>query len=77
VARGSHSLFLCGNDKDAKNKVAHFLADNFYWKGDQLIDLGDITAARVVEGVVPLWVQLWQTLGTPMFNFRVVRQGVA
>jgi len=73
VAKGEHTLFLCGNDKDSKNKVAHFLADNFYWKGDQLIDLGGISAARVVEGLVPLWVQLWQTLGTPMFNFRVVQ----
>jgi predicted dinucleotide-binding enzyme len=73
VGRGAHTLFLCGNDKDAKNKVAHFLADNFYWKGDHLIDLGPITAARVVEGFVPLWVQLYQTLGTPMFSLRVVR----
>jgi len=73
VAKGEHTLFLCGNDKDAKNKVAHFLADNFYWKGDHLIDLGGIAASRVVEGLVPLWVQLWQSLGTPMFNFRVVQ----
>jgi 8-hydroxy-5-deazaflavin:NADPH oxidoreductase len=73
VGRGAHSLFLCGNDKDAKNKVAHFLADNFYWKGDQFIDLGPITASRVVEAFVPLSVQMWQALGTPMFNFRVVR----
>ena len=73
VGRGAHGLFLCGNDKDAKNKVAHFLADNFYWKGDHFIDLGPITASRVVEGLVPLWVQTWQALGTPMFNFRVVR----
>jgi predicted dinucleotide-binding enzyme len=73
VARGAHSLFLSGNDKDAKNKVAHFLTDNFYWKGDYLVDLGDITSARVAESIVPLWVQLWQALGTPMFNFRVVK----
>jgi predicted dinucleotide-binding enzyme len=73
VARGSHTLFLSGNDADSKNKVAHFLSDNFYWKGDQFIDLGGIASARVVEGLVPLWVQLWQALGTPMFNFRVVR----
>jgi predicted dinucleotide-binding enzyme len=73
VARGSHTLFLSGNDADAKNKVAHFLADAFYWKGDQLIDLGGIQSARVTEGLLPLWVQLWQTLGTPMFNFKVVR----
>ena len=73
VSRGDHSLFLSGNDADAKNKVAHFISDNFYWRGDQLIDLGGIQSARVVEGLVPLWVQLWQTLGTPMFNFKVVR----
>jgi predicted dinucleotide-binding enzyme len=73
VARGSSTLFLSGNNPDAKNKVAHFLTDNFYWKGDYLIDLGDITSARVAEGLVPLWVQLWQALGTPMFNFRVVK----
>lgn len=73
VARGASSLFLSGNNKDAKNKVAHFLSDNFYWKGDYLVDLGDISTARVAEGLVPLWVQLWQALGTPMFNFRVVQ----
>ena len=73
AGRGSHTLFLSGNDKDAKNKVAHFLADAFYWKGDGLIDLGDITTARLVEAMLPLWVQLWQTLGTSLFNFKVVR----
>jgi len=73
VARGASTLFLSGNNQDAKNKVAHFLTDNFYWKGDYLVDLGDITSARVAEALVPLWVQLWQALGTPMFNFRVVK----
>ncbi len=73
VARGGHTLFLSGNDAAAKNQVAHFLTDNFYWKGEHLIDLGGIASARVTEGLMPLWVQLWQTLGTPMFNFRLVR----
>ena len=73
VARGAHTLFISGNDANAKNKVAHFLNDAFYWKGDQLIDLGGIASARVTEGLMPLWVQLWQTLGTSLFNFRVVR----
>jgi len=73
VAKGSHTLFLSGNDADAKNKVAHFLSDAFYWKGDQMIDLGGIASARVTEGMMPLWIQLWQTLGTPLFNFKVVR----
>lgn len=73
VGRGDHTIFLSGNDNDAKNKVAHFLADNFNWKGDHLVDLGPISSARVAEGIVPLWVQLWQSLGTPLFNFRVVK----
>lgn len=73
VARGAHTLFMSGNDANAKNKVAHFLADNFYWKGDHLIDLGGIASARVAESILPLWVQLWQTLGTSLFNFKVVR----
>lgn len=73
AARGTHTLFLSGNDADAKNKVGHFLADNFYWKGDGLIDLGGIASARVTEAMLPLWVQLWQTLGTPFFNIRVVK----
>lgn len=73
VAKGAHNLFLSGNDADAKNKVAHFLADNFYWKGERLIDLGGIASARVAEALVPLWVQLWQVLGTPLFNISVVK----
>lgn len=73
VGRGGHTLFLSGNDADSKNKVAHFLSDAFYWKGESFIDLGGIASARVSEGFVPLWVQLWQVMGTSMFNFKVVR----
>ena len=72
VNKGDHNLFICGNDADAKNKVKHFLVDNFHWKPNHLTDLGGIEASRCVEAIVPFWVSVWQSLGTPLFNFQVV-----
>lgn len=73
VNSGSHNLFICGNDVNAKNQAKHFLVDNFHWKPESLIDLGDIKAARCTEAIVPFWVLVWQSLGTPLFNFKVVQ----
>ncbi len=73
VNSGKHSLFICGNHLDAKNKVKHFLADTFSWDGESFIDLGEIKAARCTEAFVPLWVMLWQSLGTPFFSMKVVQ----
>lgn len=73
VNKGDHHLFVCGNNKEAKNKVMHFLVDHFNWKADHLIDLGGIEKARVTEAIVPFWVTVLQELGTPMFNFKIVK----
>jgi len=73
VNNGEHNLFLSGNNNEAKNKVKHFLCDNFHWKEERLIDLGGIQTARTVEAIVPFWVSVWQTLGTPLFNFNIVK----
>src|SRR5205085_10175772 len=73
VNNGDHSLFICGNHADAKNKVKHFLVDTFGWKPDSLLDLGGIQSARVTEAYVPFWVSLMQTVGTPMFSIKVVK----
>lgn len=73
VNKGDHHLFVCGNNKDAKNKVMHFLVDNFNWNADNLLDLGGIEKARVTEAYVPMWVSLMQAVGTPMFNIKLVK----
>jgi 8-hydroxy-5-deazaflavin:NADPH oxidoreductase len=73
VNNASHNLFICGNDANAKNQVKHFLVDNFHWKPESLVDLGDIKSARCTEAIVPFWVLVWQLLGTPLFNFKVVQ----
>jgi predicted dinucleotide-binding enzyme len=73
VNKGNHTLFVCGNDADAKNKAKHFLVDSFGWKPENLLDLGDITAARATEAYVPFWVTMMQAAGSPMFNVHVVK----
>jgi len=73
VNNGDHHLFICGNNADAKNKVEHFLVDNFHWKAGHVIDLGGIEAARTMEAIVPFWVMVYRSLGTPLFNFKIVK----
>jgi 8-hydroxy-5-deazaflavin:NADPH oxidoreductase len=73
AAPGDHNLFICGNDVTAKTKVAQFIADNFGWKRDNIIDLGDIFNSRGTEMYLALWIRLWSVLGTPHFNIHLVR----
>jgi 8-hydroxy-5-deazaflavin:NADPH oxidoreductase len=67
---GTHTLFLSGDDADAKTFVRG-LVGSFGWR--DVIDLGDITTARATESYVTLWVSLWRSLGTADFNIQVMR----
>jgi len=66
-----HNVFLNGNDVNAKSEVKKLLI-SFGWKEKNIIDVGDITTARGTEQILPIWVRLWGTLQTPMFNFKIV-----
>jgi hypothetical protein len=68
---GSHDVFVCGNDAGAKSKVTEILKNWFGWKS--VIDLGDITSARGVEMMMPIWIRLMGVLQTPNFNYKIVR----
>jgi len=70
VGDGNHTLFVCGNDGDAKARVTE-LVRSFGWR--DVVDLGDIAAARGAEMLLPIWLRLFGVLGTPLFNFKVVR----
>ena len=72
LLKGEHDVFICGNDKDAKAKVKEMLSW-FGWKPGMMIDLGDITASRGMEMILPLWIRMWGVLQTPNFNFRIVK----
>ena len=67
---GAHDVLLCGNDAAAKAQVVALL-QSFGWAAP--MDLGDISAARATEAMLPVWLRLWQTLGTSDFNFHIVR----
>jgi predicted dinucleotide-binding enzyme len=67
---GNHDVFLCGNDPVAKNKVIEILK-SFGWKSP--IDLGDLTAARGMEMILPIWLRLYATFKSPNFNFSIVK----
>jgi predicted dinucleotide-binding enzyme len=71
LADGDHHIFVSGNDPEAKAQVTTMLQDWFGWRN--VIDLGDITTARGTEMLLPIWLRLWGALGTPMFNFKIVR----
>jgi len=70
LASKQHTVFVSGNDTTAKAQVTAVLR-SFGW--EDIIDLGDITTARGVEMVLPLWVRLWGALKTPHFSLSVVR----
>jgi predicted dinucleotide-binding enzyme len=50
-AEGRPSMFICGNDADAKQKVAAIL-DQFGWSVE---DMGSVEAARAIEPLCMLW----------------------
>jgi 8-hydroxy-5-deazaflavin:NADPH oxidoreductase len=71
LAGGDHTAFVCGDDAEAKALVTRVLTEAFGWR--DVIDLGDLTAARATEMMLPIWLRLLGTLQTPMFNLKVVR----
>lgn len=71
VANGDHTVFVSGNDADAKAQVTDVLKNWFGW--EQVMDLGDITTARGVEMYFALWFRVFSPVGTPMFNVKIVK----
>lgn len=70
VTDGGHTVFVCGNDEGAREVVSGLLGE-LGWA--DVIDLGDLTAAGTVEALLPIWLRLMGTLGTPLLQFRIER----
>ena|SRR6476620_3735916 len=68
---GDHTNFISGNDAEAKQKVKGLL-NEFGWKNENLLDLGDISTARGSEAVLPIWLRIWNATQNGAFNFKVV-----
>ena len=70
LARSDHTVFVSGDEAEAKATVTELLI-SFGWT--DVIDLGDITTARGTEMLLPIWVRLFGVLQKPIFNFQIVR----
>jgi 8-hydroxy-5-deazaflavin:NADPH oxidoreductase len=69
IADGNHTVFVSGNDADAKAKVTELL-QSFGWT--DIFDLGDITSARGTEMMMPIWLRAFGKLGNVPYNFKIV-----
>jgi 8-hydroxy-5-deazaflavin:NADPH oxidoreductase len=70
VLADDSTIFVAGDDATAR-QTATSLAADLGWT--DVLDLGDLTAARGLEMYLPLWVRIFAQLGRPAFNIKVVR----
>jgi 8-hydroxy-5-deazaflavin:NADPH oxidoreductase len=65
------SMFVCGDDADAKKVVTGLVAE----LGFEPVDAGPLTQARYLEPLAMLWISMAYRFGQgPDFGFRVVRR---
>lgn len=69
---GEHTIFVSGDDPDAKATVTRLIGE-FGWPAGRVLDLGGIQTARNVEMYMLLYFNLVGVLGTFDFNIAVVR----
>ncbi|MBL0047937.1 MAG: NAD(P)-binding domain-containing protein [Bacteroidetes bacterium] len=67
---GVPTMFVCANNATAKNETISLLTE-FGW--NDIIDLGDITNARGMEMLLPIWVRTYVATKNGYFGFKVIR----
>ncbi len=71
LVEGHHTVFVSGNDNQAKAAVAGLLR-SFGWPPEDVMDLGGLESARGTEMFLVLWSYLWGAIGNKPFNILVV-----
>lgn len=71
ISNGEHVNYISGNDAAAKSKVMTLL-NEFGWKNEFILDLGDLTAARATEALLPIWLRIYGVKKSGTFNFKIV-----
>jgi 8-hydroxy-5-deazaflavin:NADPH oxidoreductase len=72
IGGGNHINYVSGNDAGARAVVKKLL-NQFGWRDENMIDLGDITGARATESLLPIWLRVWGVIQNGAFNFNLVR----
>jgi predicted dinucleotide-binding enzyme len=71
IGGGDHINYISGNDSAAKVIVITLL-EQIGWNKANILDLGDITAARATESFLLLWVRIMTVSQSASFNFKIV-----
>jgi len=72
IGGGDHINYISGNDENAKKSVRKVLKQ-LGWHDENILDLGDITAARATESLLPIWLRVMGVMQSPAFNFKIIR----
>jgi predicted dinucleotide-binding enzyme len=70
VGGGDHTVLVAGDDADARAVVTDLLTQVGH---RDVVDLGDLSAARGMELYLPLWLRIMGSIGTAEFNIKIVR----
>lgn len=68
---GDHTVFICGDDSEAKEDVKGILI-MFGWSEKNILDLGGLAAARGTEMYLPLWLGIYGATKSGAFNLKIV-----
>ncbi len=67
---GRPTMFICGNDEDAKKAVIGILT-SFGWES---VDIGGIEGSRLLEPLAMLWITYYFRTGTGNHAFKLLRK---
>jgi predicted dinucleotide-binding enzyme len=70
VAGGDHTVFLSGEDAEAKQVAAELLEQMGH---TDVLDLGGIESARGAEAAIAFWLRVRLAVGHNRFNFKIAR----
>jgi len=68
---GPPTMFICGNDDEAKKNVIDNIITKFGW---ETIDIGGIEGARLLEPLALLWITHYFRTGTGDHAFKLLRK---
>jgi predicted dinucleotide-binding enzyme len=68
---GPPTMFICGNDDEAKKIVIDNILTKFGW---EIIDIGGIEAARLLEPLALLWITHYFRTGTGNHAFKLLKK---
>ena len=68
---GKPTMFICGNDEDAKKIVINNILSKFGW---ETIDIGDIEGSRLLEPMALLWILHYFRTGSGDHAFKLLHK---